>query len=158
MAPCLPHPHPVPGQSRAAASASLHFGVCSVWGGHAGHLQSPACPVQPEACSPPCLLLGRAWGCFARCPFAAWSLVGMSAWLPSFLGALSLSSSFSACYGSPFLASPPSPSRRRQLHFQPCHCWLSQPSLLPRAGTKNGGLGGVGMWASGGLLVAYLHA
>lgn len=32
----------------------------------------------------------------------------------------------------------PSPSRRRQPHFQPRHCWLSQPSLLPRAGTKNG--------------------
>lgn len=43
----------------------------------------------------------------------------------------------------------PSPSRRRQPHFQPRHCWLSQPSLPPRAGTKNGVFGGVGMWASG---------
>lgn len=42
----------------------------------------------------------------------------------------------------------PSPSRRRQPHFQPRHCWLSQPSSLPRAGTKNGVFGGVGMWAS----------
>jgi hypothetical protein len=42
----------------------------------------------------------------------------------------------------------PSPSRRRQPHFQPRHCcWLSQSSLPPRAGTKIGVFGDVGMWA-----------
>lgn len=55
MAPCLPHPHPVPGQSRAAASASLHFGVCSGGGmlGISSPLPVPCSlrPVLPHAYS-----------------------------------------------------------------------------------------------------------
>lgn len=146
MAPCLPAtPHPMPGQSRAAAAASLHFGA---WGG-GGEALGASWPLSvlchlglvPQACS----LKGP--GLLFSLPFCSLELGDDACLAPIFLPASSLPLLL-PCNGSPFWHLLPCPLPEVPIslsNLPPSPLLALQPSLLPgseRWGARHGGTKG----------------